>query len=221
VNVPVRPAGRRALLLAAAALTAALLLSACGGVLGSMIGTSSALRQAGYGSVGINVSNDDVTVSVTAGHPPTDADVSEVGAIVWRNLHESFAALLITVHGRGGPTLTSAPTFAELQAHFGARNPAWNTTDVRSATTDLGLAVIVGIVVVIVVAAVVVVVILVVRRRRRGGGPPSASAPPWATAPSVPAPPWGGPQDPWARGPLRPQEPPPGAGGWGPPPEAR
>ncbi len=213
-NAPRRPTRRPAGLFVAtvagafAAVVLAGLLAGCS-VVRSYVDTQQALHDAGYQSVHVGYSRapgggDEVTVGVSVGVAPTDATDRDVASIVWRKLHQRFDLLEVSAHGRGA-TLRRSYTFAQLQATFGARNPAWNRTTVGSAARQ---GAIVAVAVLAAVAcAVTLVIVLLVRRRNRRRPPPAAGpgAPLW---PPPGGPPPGGP--PW--------QPPPGDGGWGRPP---
>jgi hypothetical protein len=186
----------------------------------ALFNTENALRNAGYQSVGVNTSfsgsDSTVNVSVTVQAPPSQSTTVDVAHIVWQNFHERFDVLHITVHGTGS-SVAQDYTFDQVQAMFGPRNPAWNKTSVRSAYTDVGLEILVGVVVLALI--VVTIVVLTTRRNRRRAFAGWPGAPPWS--PQGP-PPWS-PQGPGggAYGPGGGvYGPPPGAGPPGPPPGA-
>ncbi len=147
----------------------------------------------------------DANVSVAA--PPSENDVRDVASVVWNHVHQRFSLLTVTVKGTGsgqGQVLRRPYTFSQLEALFGARNPAWNQNTLSQAAERLGFAILGGIVVVIVGIAVIAVVIA--RRRRRlelasGGptGPRPTGVPLWAP-PSGPPPPaeWSPPPSGWS-----------------------
>ena len=145
-----------------------LLLAGCTAVT-SLIDTDQALRDAGYQSVSVNFnmgSGDEVDASVKVSAQATDSDAQDVARIVWNRFHERFQWLHVTVDGTGGTRVFRVYAHQDLVALFGARNPAWDRTTVRTATERLGVVVIA--VVGLVVLAVVLVIVLT-RRRRRGG----------------------------------------------------
>jgi hypothetical protein len=179
-------------------------LAGCGTVT-TLIDTQNALHAAGYQSVSVSPQprTNSLDVQVTVSAPPGAANSRDVASIVWRTFHDRFDYAEITVHGQG-PALVREYSFLQMEKEFGARNPAWNRTTVKSGTLRVGVTVAVGIVVV--VAAVIGVVLMVRRRNRRPrwpGGPrpgtPPGTPPAWGPPPGPP-PAWGPPA------------------GWGPPP---
>ncbi len=207
--------------LAAAALT----LGGCT-VVSALLDTQQALQRDGFQSVSVNykfmTNGDGVTVSVAVGAPATPADVNRAAEVVWQHLHERFDFLQVSVHGTGsgaGALQQARYTFADMEAMFGARNPSWNKTSIRSSAEHLGVAVLIGIVAVV---AVIVGIAVTLRRRKRRRRPPrvgggGTGAPLW---PAPPGPPWA----PWAPVAPPPGAPPPGTGpgpGWGPPASPR
>jgi hypothetical protein len=230
---------RPALLLLAAALTLSVVLGACGGVVGSVLSTRQALDDAGFSHVSVSLGGEtNVKVSATVDQNASAAEVREIAAIVWRDFHERFDFVDITLHAADRTERGSLP-FSPLQQEFGARPAADNRTTIRSGIVHVGLEVLGGSAVVVLV--IIVLIVALVRRRRRrprlrpgpwtAPGPPDAALPGatppnaiWPPAPggspgSGPTPgadaPWGAPvpapsgsDDPW--------QPPPGSGppGW-------
>ena len=230
-----RPRHRRRALLLAVLAFACLLLAGCTAVT-TLINTEQALRDAGYQSVSVGFhvgSGDEVDVSVKVAAPASDAAARDVAHVVWNHFHERFEWLHVTVHGSNSTSVFRVYQYQDLVALFGPRNPAWDRTSVRSATTRLGV-IVVGAVAVVVLVVVVVVIVATRRRRRGPGGPfppgqggrwqpgvgwqpvPSGGRAPnplWPPPPGAPPQPTPGPP---------PQGPPPpsgGGSGWGSPPE--
>ena len=205
------PRRLRSALAAVAVVAASLGLAGCGGLVGSYLGTRQALRNAGFQSVSVQAhfasSGDRVSANVSVAAPPSENDVRDVASVVWNHVHQRFSLLTVTVKGTGsgqGQVLRRPYTFSQLEALFGARNPAWNQNTLSQAAERLGFAILGGIVVVIVGIAVIAVVIA--RRRRRlelasGGptGPRPTGVPLWAP-PSGPPPPaeWSPPPSGWS-----------------------
>jgi hypothetical protein len=220
---------RRRLWLVVAMLSGlALVLGGCS-ALSSLLSTRDGLRNAGYQSVSVKPSGNDLDTTVTVNALPSQDDVHGVAGVVWNDFHERFDNLNITVHGQG-QTLRQSLSFDEVQQMFGPRNPAWNRTTITGATKQLGF-VVLGVVAVVVVIVVVIIVLVVRRKRRRRpqppwtpyppygqpgyGGMPGPYGPPPAAGPTYGAPPYYPP----------PSEPPlperPNDGNWGTPPESR
>lgn len=198
-------------------LAGAALLAGCGAV-SSLLDTDNGLRNAGFQSVSVKPSGNDLNASVTVSAIPTRSDVEEVASVVWRDFHERFDNLNVTVHGQG-QTLHQTLSFDQVQQLFGARNPAWNRHTLESDTARLGLLVLIGLGA---AAAVVVAIVLIVARRNRRRGPP-----PWPPGPypGYSGPPPGAGQaggypgsPPYYPPPPHPPIPDRPAGGWGPPP---
>lgn len=186
------PAHRRRHRWAAAVLLTvltAVALSAC--TVTSLVSTETALVNDGFSRVRVAPHDDGgdgtVTVTVHVDGTPAAADVNQVARVVWSHLHNRFDALDITVTG-SGPSDHAGFTFAQLQARFGARNPAWNRTTLVSGLKGFGLAIIIA--VLLVAALVVVTVVLSRRARRRRRPPPLGPQPGWGT-PAAPGPPPG------------------------------
>lgn len=207
----------------------------------SLVNTDQALRDSGYQSVKVSPkpTTNSLSVEVTVSAVPSDANVKDVGGVVWRTFHERFDYLDITVHGTG-QELTRRLTFSQMVEAYGQRNPSWNSTSVKSGTLRIGLIVIVA---VLVVVGIIVALIVVARRRSRRGRPPWPG--PGAGYPGGPYP--GGPYPggqypggqypggqypggppPWPYGPPPayppqppPQDPPQAPPGWGSPPSGR
>ena len=192
-----------------------ILLGGCGGVVGSVLSTRQGVDGAGFSDTSVSVSSEtNVKVTTTVHQDYSDAQVHEIAAIVWRDFHERFDLLEITLHATDR-TVSGAIPFAVLQLDFGARSSADNATTIRSGIIRFGLEVVIGAVVVVLVI-VFLVVVLVRRRRRHRVGPPGPGArgpgaPPGSISGSGPDAPWGPPvaapnglRDPW--------QPPPGSG---------
>lgn len=201
-----RPLRRGALLLAVLGV-ACILLAGCTAVT-TLIDTEQALRDAGYQSVSVGFhvgSGDEVDVSVKVSAPASDVAARDVAHVVWNHFHERFQWLHVTVHGSSATSVVRMYQYQDLVSLFGPRNPAWDRTSVRSATTRLGV-IVVG---VVGLAALVVVVVAIVATRRRRGGPggpyPTGQGGRWQPGAGWQPAPSGG----WAPNPLWP--PPPGA----------
>lgn len=154
---------------AVAALGLGLVLVGCGAI-GSLVSTQDGLRGAGYGSVSVGISGDNLKASVSVPGAPGASDAKGVARVVWRDFHDRFDTLDVTVHGRG-PTLQQRYSFGEVEQMFGPRNPSWNRTTLLADTTRVGEEVVGVLVAAAVVVAVVVTVVVRRRRRRRRGRP--------------------------------------------------
>jgi hypothetical protein len=166
------PSRRRWWRVVAAVVVLSVGLSACGGIVGSFLDTRQGLSRAGFSHISVGFAGgDDVTVSARVDQDASAAEIDEIAAVVWRDVHERFGDLRITLHAADG-TVSRTIGFAELQQELGARDPADNRTSIHTGVIHVGLAVVAGLVVVALL--IVVVVVLVVRRRgrRRGTGPP-------------------------------------------------
>jgi hypothetical protein len=170
-----------------ALLVATVVLSACSGAVGSLIRADDALRQSGYQSArvtpttgfGASTANG-LSVSASLNEPPTAGDVRQVAGIIWNDVRVRFDDVAITLHG-GGQTTRATYTFAQLQQAFGARNPAWNKTTLRSSVTHLGVYILLGFLGL--VAVVVLVAVLAVQRSRRRRPPPPPFDAGWPGSP--------------------------------------
>jgi hypothetical protein len=190
-----------------AVLVAMVVLSACSGAIGSLIRADDALRQSGYQSAQVSPTTgfgsstaNGLSVSASLNEPPTAGDLRQVAGIIWNDVRVRFDDVAITLHG-GGRTTRASYTFAQLQQAFGARNPAWNRTTLRSSVTHLGIYILLGFLAL--VAVVVLVAVLAVRRGRRRrpppppfnagwpGGPPGQGYPPSGYPPAPGYPPSG------------------------------
>ena len=208
---------RRALVVAAVVVLGVMAVGVLGGcgVVSSTLDTQQGLRDAGFQSVSVGFhlsgGSDEVDAGVKVSAPATPADADMAASIVWQKLHERFDVLKVTVHGTG-PDVVQTYSFADLESMFGARNPAWNRSSIRSSAEDLGL-IVLGVFAAVVVVVVVVIVLVVRRNRRR-------RPPPWMGGP----PPWMGGPPPWMGGPTTPGGPASSGGMWvptgagGPPP---
>jgi hypothetical protein len=227
---------------AVAALAASLALGACGGVVGSFVSTRQALSAAGYSDVSIGVAgnDDDVKISATVDQSISAGEIGEIAAIVWRDVHQRFGALDITLHA-AGQTFKQTIPFAELQRQIGARDPAYNETSLHDVIIKTGVVVLVAVVAVVIL--LVVAAVLLRRRRRQGrvdgagsgpgpgrpwppggGGPPADRGPPGGDGDRGPAPSWGTPVPVPVPVPVPPPGPggrPPGPDSWPPPPGSR
>jgi hypothetical protein len=159
-----------------AVVVATVVLSACSGAVGSLIRADDALRQSGYQSARVTPTTgfgsstaNGLSVSASLAAPPTPGDLRQVAGIIWDDVRVRFDDVAITLHG-GGQTTRATYTFAQLQQAFGARNPAWNKTTLRSSVTHLGVYILLGFLGL--VAVVVLVAVLAVRRSRRRRPPP-------------------------------------------------
>lgn len=199
---------RRRALVAAVLVAVAILTAGCSAIT-SEADTVRALQDAGYGSVSVNVSGNDLDVSVSVDSPASSQLDGQVAEVVWNQFHERFDSLFVDVRGTGG-SADQAYTFSQLQSMFGARPAAWNTTTVQTALIHIGVVVIAVIAGLVVVAAVVVVVVVTRRRRRRPGGGWPAPPGGWPAAGGYPYPPGAGQPYPYAPGAGQPY--PPGAG---------
>lgn len=227
-----RRRARGAILGSILALVSMVALGACGGIIGSFVSTRDALSAAGYSKVSVGIAGDNnLVVSATVDQDTSAGEIREIAAIVWRDFHQRFGALEITLHGANA-TVRQVLPFSELQRQIGSRNPADNKTSIRAGVLRAGI-VVLG-VAVLVVAAVIVVAVVLVRRRRRGRQLRAGPLPPgdgplspgggWPAAGGGPGPgaPWGAPvpapaATPGAApiatpGPPSPWEPPPGSG---------
>jgi hypothetical protein len=170
--------------------------------LSTVLHTQDALNDAGYKSAHVSstFSGDVSTVkaSVTVDSVPTVSDADNVAHVVWKSFHERFDHLHVTVHG-SGPSAEQQYTFDQLQSMFGARNPAWNRTTVRSAYRAVGVEIVIGLVVLALLVVLIVVLATRGRRRKRAmawpyGGPgPPYGGPPSPPFGRPPGPPYGGP----------------------------
>jgi hypothetical protein len=140
-------------------------LTACSAI-GSLIGTTRAVQDAGFQSVSVNVAgSDSLTVSVAVDATPTVDDAKQVAQVVWQNYHERFAYLYIYVHG-SGTEVKEVYSFAQVQDAFGPRNPAWNATTFEDSTThSFAVAAYVGLGVLAVGGLVAVLTVRMYRRR--------------------------------------------------------
>ena len=165
---------RRHLLPGVAALLAIIALTGCSSI-HTLIDTDRALRDAGYQSVNVSpkVNDNSVDVQVTVAAVPSSANAQDVARIVWGTFRERFDQLRVTVHGQG-QAFHQDYTFAQMEQSFGARNPAWNHTSVKSGAKELGVLVIVGI---LVLAGLVVGTVLLIQRRNRRRRPPFPGGP--------------------------------------------
>jgi hypothetical protein len=192
-----------------AVLVAMVVLSACSGAIGSLIRADDALRQSGYQSAQVSPTTgfgsstaNGLSVSASLNEPPTAGDLRQVAGIIWNDVRVRFDDVAITLHG-GGRTTRASYTFAQLQQAFGARNPAWNRTTLRSSVTHLGVYILLGFLGL--VAVVALIATLAVRRSRRNRlPPPPPPSPPGPWYPSGPPPGY-----------------PPGGGHWAPAPSDR
>jgi hypothetical protein len=150
---------------------AALLLGACGGLVGSFVSTRSALEAAGFSKISIGVAGggNDLKLSASLDQDTSVAEIQEMAAIVWRDFHQRFGSLEVTLHGANGTLRDSIP-FAALERDFGARSAADNRTPLRSGIVRVGIFVLAAVAVVVLVILAVVAVL--VRRRRRSRRPP-------------------------------------------------
>ena len=207
---------RRGVVLLGVIAVSSVLFTGCTAVT-SLINTDQALRDAGYQSVSVNFntgSGDEVDASVKVSAPASDTDAQDVARIVWNHFHERFQWLHVTVGGTGGTRVFRVYAHQDLVALFGARNPAWDRTTLKSGIERLGV-VVIGVVALVVLA--IILVIVLTRRRRRGGpggGYPGGGYPAGAYP--------GGPGGAWVPGvgwqPGTGQQPPPAQGEWRPPP---
>jgi hypothetical protein len=169
VTPPRRRSGRarRWLVAVTAVVVATLSLAGCGGVIGSVVSTETDIRNAGYSSVKVGLTDSDTNVSVSAtssSPPPTSADIKEIAGIVWHGFHLRFNELTVKVNG-GGQSTERSFTFAGLQQLFGTRNPSYNKTSLRQSLEHFGIVIV--IVAGVVVVLVVVLIVWIVRRRRK------------------------------------------------------
>ncbi len=224
---------RRGVAAAGAVAAAALGLAACGGIIGSMIGTQQALRNAGYQSVSVHFdftqAGGAVDAAVSVAAPPTQSDVTGVADIVWHHVSQRFDTLDVTVHGTGsgaGEVASHTYSFAELEGAFGTRNPSWNRTSITQSAKQIGYVVLGGIALVVVAVLVVALALAGRKRRQRKewgpAGPPwgdGTGVPMWPAPPAPPAP-AGWPQPGHPRGVWYAPEPPPPVPMWSPAPDA-
>jgi hypothetical protein len=190
--------------------------------LSTLLHTQNALTNAGYKSahVSSSFSGDVSTVkaSVTVDSVPTTSDANDVAKVVWQSFHERFDYLEVTVHGSGS-TVQQEYTFEQLQTAFGARNPAWNRTTVRSAYHAVGVEIVIGLVVLALLVVLIVVLVTRGRRRKRAVagwpyGAPYGPGGPYVPG-GAPGPPYGAPPPPPHSGPPSWAPPPPPSGGQG------
>jgi len=152
--------------------------------LGAALGTSAALRAAGYQNTNVNIVTTEgqpggsvVRMSYTAGPSGNDqADAQRAEHIVWTTLRYRFGALLIvkTSGGCTGPVCESQSqvlarvTYSRLAAKFGPRPKGLDRADgagaIRFPTWAIALAVALG---VSVMAAAALVLTMVLRSSRR------------------------------------------------------
>jgi hypothetical protein len=187
------------MVLVVGAVAASLVLGACGGVVGSFVSTRQALSAAGYSDVSVGVAGNDDNVKISARVDQTISagEFHEIAAIVWRDVHQRFGALDITLHA-AGQTVRQSVSLAELQRQLGPRNPSYNKSSLRTEIITTGVAVLAAIAAVVIL---LVVAVVLVRRRRRGGRSGSRGQPDPTGSGRGPGHPW-----------------PPGGGG---PPEGR
>jgi len=172
---------RRLAVIVVLAVGSSVALAGCGGVVGSVANTETAINNAGFSRARVTPvdNDDDLSVTATSSTPPTPVEVRTVAGIVWHQFHLRFGVLRLRLDYSGTATERTF-SFGQLQSTFGARNPAYNRTTVRDSLLHIGIVVIVVFLVLVIVVAVVV--ILLVRRRRRarraqaggwaGPGPP-------------------------------------------------
>jgi hypothetical protein len=170
-----------------AVLVATVVLSACSGAVGSLIRADDALRQSGYQSAQVSPTTgfgsstaNGLAVSASLNEPPTAGDMRQVAGIIWNDVRVRFDDVAITLHG-GGQTTRATYSFTQLQQAFGARNPAWNRTTLRSSVTHLGVYILLGFLAL--VAVVVLIAVLAVQRSRRRRPPPPPFDAGWPGSP--------------------------------------
>jgi hypothetical protein len=182
------------------------LLGGCGGLLGSFVSTRDGLSQAGFSHVSVGVaSQDNLKITVTVDQNASDGEIREIAAVVWRDFHQRFDLLEITLHAQDRTVSESIP-FALLRQQLGARPAADDRTSLRNGIIHVGIVVLLGLLAVVVV--VVVLVVILVRRRRRRSRVGPAGPPPVPWRPGGSAEPWGPGAPPGGSGPG-------GPGPWG------
>ncbi len=188
---PARP--RRFAGLAATLLLLALTVSGCSFV-SAAIRTSSALQNAGFRNVSLNITTGSglppdgvVRVSYTRG--PTGnsrQDGPRAERVVWDSFPYRFGELVIidTSGGCAGPVCVThsaevaSATYAQLAARFGPRPAGLGATSAAGALSIPAWAIALLVAAVLaVLAAIITVVVLLVRRSRPQAGPPGGWQP--------------------------------------------